>query len=135
VSRDGKELEAVWPVALQLARDPGELQRRAQAQVNGAPWRAAFRALRAHERGDEPVAAALIAFAEAHTGEAGPERRATALYNLARAQAQLGRKREAIDSLNAAFDAGYHSPGALEQDPALQPLRGEPGFGKLKERM
>ena len=79
----------------------------------------------------ESEAKALITLAEAHAKAASPERRALSFYNLARAQAQLGRKSQALESLSAALDAGDHSPGALAQDPALQPLRQQPGFAPL----
>jgi len=83
------------------------------------------------ERGAESKAKALITLAEAHAKAASPERRALSFYNLARALAQLGRKSQALESLSAALDAGDHSPGALAQYPALQPLRQQPGFAPL----
>ncbi len=53
------------------------------------------------------------------------------LYGLARAWAQAGEKKKALEALKRAVAAGFNDAARLEEDAAFQPLRGEAGFQKL----
>ncbi len=58
----------------------------------------------------------------------------TAWYNLACAQARLGRVTEAITSLNTAVDLGFAAIRHMEKDPDLASLHGKSAFKKLLDR-
>ena len=55
-------------------------------------------------------------------------------YNLACAQARLGRIDEALASLSDSIDRGFAAPDDLSLDPDLAPLRGDPRFTALLNR-
>lgn len=57
-----------------------------------------------------------------------------AWYNLACAQSRTNRPKEAVASLNKAVELGYCSIQYMEQDPDLEPLRGDEGYKKLLAR-
>jgi hypothetical protein len=69
---------------------------------------------------------AVEAFTRA--SELCPPERADALYGRACACAQLGEFAESLRSLELALDAGLLNVRAIEVDPDLAPLRGQPGF-------
>ncbi len=56
------------------------------------------------------------------------ERNRQAWYTLAQARAQGGNRKRAIEALERAIAAGFSSRQAIESDPLLAPLGGEPGF-------
>jgi tetratricopeptide (TPR) repeat protein len=62
------------------------------------------------------------------------EDNAAAWYNLACARARLGRRAEALDSLERAIAAGYRDAGHMAADPDLESLRGEERFAALLAR-
>ncbi len=55
-------------------------------------------------------------------------------YNRACSLAALGKKKEALADLEAALAAGGVSAKTMENDKELDPLRGDPAFGKLLEK-
>jgi Tetratricopeptide repeat len=55
-------------------------------------------------------------------------------YNLACAQARLGRVDEALASLSDSIERGFAASGDLLRDPDLAPLRGDPRFSALLAR-
>jgi hypothetical protein len=55
-------------------------------------------------------------------------------YNLACAQARLGRIDEALGSLSDSIDRGFAASADLLHDPDLAPLRGDPRFSALLAR-
>jgi tetratricopeptide (TPR) repeat protein len=57
------------------------------------------------------------------------------LYNIACLECRLGRHASALSSLEAAVAAGYRNRRLLESDPDLAPIRGEPRFKAVAERM
>lgn len=61
--------------------------------------------------------------------------RATALYNLACAYARLKNADKAFEMLNQAVDAGRINRATYESDTDLAPLRSDPRFEKLLERL
>jgi predicted esterase len=56
-------------------------------------------------------------------------------YSLARALSRLGAKREAVEALGKAADNGFGDRARLETEDDLAPLRAEPEFKKLLERL
>ena len=78
--------------------------------------------------GDPAHALAILRIAD----EIKPDRPSVCL-GVARAQAQLGARAEAIQALACAVEAGV-TRTALEADPALEPLRAEPGYRDLLDR-
>lgn len=54
--------------------------------------------------------------------------RAFMLYNLACSEARIGRKDGALDHLERAIAAGYNNRQAIEKDPDLESLHGDPRF-------
>jgi predicted esterase len=54
---------------------------------------------------------------------------------LARAEAQLGNTDSAIEALTCAVNGGVLSPGQLGRDSLLDPVREDPRFGELQERV
>jgi dienelactone hydrolase len=63
-----------------------------------------------------------------------PER-ANAWYNLGCAQAQAGRRQQALEALARAVDAGFDDLALLESDSDLATLRGEQAYIRLVERL
>jgi hypothetical protein len=55
-------------------------------------------------------------------------------YNLACAQARLGRVDEALASLGDSIERGFAASDDLLRDPDLAPLRGDPRFSSLLAR-
>lgn len=55
-------------------------------------------------------------------------------YNLACAQARLGRIEQAVEDLSDAIDRGFADPDGLLQDPDLAPVRADPKFSGLLAR-
>jgi beta-lactamase regulating signal transducer with metallopeptidase domain len=68
-----------------------------------------------------------------HAADAG-YRAETALYNAACSYSLAGMKREAIESLAAALEAGFDRPDLVSSDSDLDAIRGEPGFDGLLGR-
>ena len=66
--------------------------------------------------------------------EAG-DRGAVARYNIACALAMLGRKEEALESLEKAFALGFRTQSQYASDPDLMSLRDEARFKALMEKM
>jgi predicted Zn-dependent protease len=54
---------------------------------------------------------------------------------LARAQAQLGRTAAALENLRCAADSGRLGPDRIDADELLAPLRDEPGYREIQERL
>ena len=75
------------------------------------------------------AAVVLEVAARIHPGEA------VLLYNLACAEALSGHRREALDALAAALDAGFTDRHLLETDPDLDDLRDEEAFRRLVQRL
>jgi tetratricopeptide (TPR) repeat protein len=63
-----------------------------------------------------------------------PGARPAALYNVACAQARLGRIEEAFASLDAALAAGFADTDLLQSDPDLDALRDDPRLESLAQR-
>ena len=78
------------------------------------------------ERGDHARAALCLAVA----AEIHPESAYT-WYSLARARAQSGEKRGALEALKRAFDAGFDDRAGLESDQAFARLRGNKDLQEL----
>jgi len=57
------------------------------------------------------------------------------LYNAACAHAQLGRRDAAFDALRRSIDAGFGDFGAAAGDPDLAPLRDDPRWAELRDRL
>ena len=57
------------------------------------------------------------------------------LYNLASAQARLGKRKRALEALEQAVEAGYSNAEYLEQDQDLESLRKLPDYQKLIARL
>jgi len=55
-------------------------------------------------------------------------------YNMACALAQLGQTAEAVQSLEAAFAAGFDNFATVREDPDLAPVKAIPAFDKLMEK-
>jgi transcriptional regulator GlxA family with amidase domain len=64
-----------------------------------------------------------------------PERRSGALYNLACAQARLGRSSEALDALARAVEAGFREKWYLEHDDDLASIRELPRFREILAKL
>ncbi len=83
-----------------------------------------------HEGGDVERAA------EAHRKVAEfPFLRSRGMYNLACAEALLGRKEAALEALAGALEAGFLDVDQFERDTDLAGLRGEARFGELREQL
>jgi predicted esterase len=82
------------------------------------------------ERGDYRGALACYGIAAAVQPQV-----ATPLFNMARAQARLGAKRDALASLGRALDNGFDDRDRLESDPDLASIRSEPGYEALLVRL
>jgi tetratricopeptide (TPR) repeat protein len=65
----------------------------------------------------------------------GPTTRGTAYYNLACANARLGRHDKAFEMLSHAVDEGFSDRATLESDTDLAPLRADPRFAALAARI
>ena len=61
--------------------------------------------------------------------------RAVAYYNLACGYVRVGRKDDALAALGNAVDQGMNDRATFEQEDDLAPLRGDPRFGQLLERL
>jgi tetratricopeptide (TPR) repeat protein len=81
------------------------------------------------ERGDYAGASLCLAVA----AEIHPESAYT-WYSLARARAQSGEKRGALEALKRAFDAGFEDRAGVESDQAFARLRGNQAFQDLLRR-
>jgi len=55
-------------------------------------------------------------------------------YNAACALARAGKVPQALDTLDAALEAGFDDPGLLERDDDLDAIREEPRFAQLKKK-
>ena len=75
-------------------------------------------------------AAAVAAYERAQSFNPG----ALLSYNLACAQARLGRIDDSIASLSDAIDRGFAAPDSLLEDPDLGPVRADPRFTALLTR-
>jgi DNA-binding winged helix-turn-helix (wHTH) protein len=64
-------------------------------------------------------------------GEAGPVANPLTIYG-AMALARCGERRQALDWLEAAFDAGWRDTAIVRADPALAALRREPRYRRLE---
>jgi transcriptional regulator GlxA family with amidase domain/protocatechuate 3,4-dioxygenase beta subunit len=64
-----------------------------------------------------------------------PERRSTALYNLACAWALEGEREKSLDALGRAVDAGWNRRATTEADADFASVRGDARFAALLERM
>ena len=53
------------------------------------------------------------------------------LYNLACSEAQLGRKKQALDHLRQAIEANPHMKESAPRDPDFDPIRDEPEFSAI----
>lgn len=60
---------------------------------------------------------------------------AQVLYNLARAQALLGKKKEAVESLKKAVEKGFANLEELKTNPDLETIRGEKAYKQLIETL
>lgn len=56
-------------------------------------------------------------------------------YSLACARAQNGDRKKALEALEAAVEQGFKDAARLRAEPALAPLRGEPGFTRLVDSL
>jgi tetratricopeptide (TPR) repeat protein len=65
----------------------------------------------------------------------GPTTRGVAYYNLACANARLGRTDRALEMLSRAIDEGFSDRATLEADADLAPLRADPRFAALAARI
>lgn len=54
---------------------------------------------------------------------------------MARARAQIGQKTQALEDLKRAAASGWFDAAFIEADPLLAPLRAEPGYKELLERL
>jgi len=97
---------------------------------NGAAWFRLGYAL--HLLGE--IERALPAHQKAAEFAPVPAARAASLYNVACAQARLGRIDEAFASLGEAIDAGFADTALLQSDPDLQALADDPRLASLAER-
>jgi predicted esterase len=86
------------------------------------------RALR--EKGDDARAALVLAVAAEATPE-NPE----AWYGLARARARVGWKKDALEALERAVEAGFSDAARIESDADLAPLHGEAGYRTIVVRL
>ena len=81
---------------------------------------------------DEGLVAALTLMEQLRVAH---PKSAELVYNLACAEAQLGRLDAALKSLGAAVDNGWFDVRHTQNDPDFRELRGRPEFAKLLERM
>jgi dienelactone hydrolase len=82
------------------------------------------------ERGDYRGALTCYAIAAAVRPEApGPQ------FNMARAQARLGSKRDALAALGRALDNGFDDRARFESDPDLASVRSDPAYATLLARL
>jgi len=95
---------------------------------NAFAWYRLGYTLHALKRYDEAVEAAQRSSASATL-------RPRALYNIACARAQQGRKAEALQALEEAVQAGFKSRGTLQGDPDLEPIRSEARFKEIIGRL
>jgi len=65
----------------------------------------------------------------------GRSTRGVAWYNLACAYARLGRLDRAFEALGRAVDEGVNDRAAFEQDGDLAPLRADPRFAQIRQRL
>jgi dienelactone hydrolase len=56
-------------------------------------------------------------------------------YNFACALARSGQRAQAVEALRRAVEAGFGDAAHIEADPDLEPIRGEPGYRALVERL
>ncbi|HEX5855582.1 MAG TPA: hypothetical protein VFZ57_08175, partial [Thermoanaerobaculia bacterium] len=61
-------------------------------------------------------------------------REGASTYNAACALARAGKAPQALDTLDAALEAGFDDPGLLEHDDDLDRVREEPRFAQLKKK-
>ena len=78
--------------------------------------------------GDHALGEGLLAHLQQTTGEG-------AFYQIAQILAQLGRKQEAIDTLDKAYDVRDPGLTVMLVDPMLDPLRADPRFQALFKRL
>jgi len=98
-----------------LERERGELEQRCQEAILAKEWELGLK-----------LARGLVA-----VGDTGSRGSRGGVY-AAMALAHLGRKKEALTELKAAFERGYRPSRPLEDLPLLAPLREEPAFKALQ---
>lgn len=130
---DGRDAEAV--ALSQRALEIAEETWTERQGPNG--WARNQLAIALHAAGDFDEARQLFAHNASRLGEMeeGGERvPLAALYNLACMALEVGEPRQALTYLSTAVDAGHAATGYLD-DPDLDPLRGNPTFEALVERV
>jgi predicted esterase len=118
------------PALLEQASQPGERGLAAERVLSSVAAQLGFYLMRSlFASGDLATAAAALELAV----EARPHD-PFLWYNLACAQARTGRKRDALASLERAFDEKLANPGQIATDTDLASLRDEPAFAALLAR-
>ncbi|HEY0077210.1 MAG TPA: tetratricopeptide repeat protein [Pyrinomonadaceae bacterium] len=102
--------------------------RRALRQFFAQVYEVALSLLREREEYSRPVSLLEAAL------EIAPDS-ARLHFDLARAYALKREKRKALDALRRAVEKGFDDAAELSGDPALDALRGEPGFAELLKKL
>ncbi len=99
----------------------------ARGSKNGARWYEAGKALLDEDQLDLSEKAFRTAASLGY-------RTGASTYNAACALARAGKVPQALDTLDAALDAGFDDPGLLGRDDDLEALHGEPRFAQLRKK-
>ena len=99
----------------------------AEGSKNGARWYEAGKAL----LDEEQLELSEKAF---RTATSLGYRTGVSTYNAACALARAGKVPQALDTLDAALEAGFDDPGLLGQDDDLEALHEDPRFAKLRRK-
>ncbi len=99
----------------------------AEGSKNGARW---------YEAGKELLDAEKLDLSEKafRTAASLGYRSGASTYNAACALARAGKVPQALDTLDAALEAGFDDPGLLGRDDDLEALHEEPRFAKLRKK-
>ena len=99
----------------------------ADGSKNGARWYQAGLALLDVDRFEQSEQAFRTAASLGY-------RTGSSTYNAACALARAGKVTQALDTLDAALEAGFDDPGRLEKDDDLDALQGDPRLARLKKK-
>ncbi|HMA28524.1 MAG TPA: M56 family metallopeptidase, partial [Thermoanaerobaculia bacterium] len=99
----------------------------AEGSKNGARWYEAGKALLDEDQLEKAEKAFRSAASLGY-------RAGASTYNAACALARAGKVREALDTLDAALEAGFDDPGLIGRDDDLAALHDDPRFAKLRKK-
>jgi tetratricopeptide (TPR) repeat protein len=120
--------QAIAETPAEAARAVQQFERlSADGSKNGARWYEAGKELLDAERLEQSEKAFRMAASLGY-------RVGASTYNAACALARAGKVPQALDTLDAALEAGFDDPSLIEKDDDLDSLRGDPRLAQLKKK-